>query len=141
VKRLLLILLAACASVDSTAVDIKATVLAEYNVLSGPAGRRDWDRFKELFAPGAVILIRHDVVEEKLTPDEYIAKNKPWFTENALFAHPVSTEIQHTDRAAHVVARDESRHASNDDKPYAQGVTTFDLVLVDGAWKITSIVK
>jgi DNA topoisomerase-1 len=71
--------LAACATTTSTApattadndeFDIKATVLAAYNVISGPAGRRDWNRFKDLFAPGGqVIHMMADGSFKTMTPD------------------------------------------------------------------------
>jgi len=135
VRYLAVLLLAACAAAppasDPTDLDIRATVIAEYNVISGPAGRRDWDRFKELFAPGAHI--------GGLTPDEYVAKNKPWFEQNALFQHPASMRVERHGETARVIANDESRHASNDEKPYAQGVTTFELVKAGDAWKIATI--
>jgi len=146
VRRLFLILLAACATAPATQpsdpvdLDIRATVFAEYNVVSGPAGRRDWDRFKELFAPGARITTVRNGQTETLTPDEYIAKYKPYFNEHALFQHPASMRIERHGDGAHVVANDESRHASNDEKPFAQGVTSFDLVHSGDAWKIVTIV-
>ena len=69
------LLLAACATAtpppDPADLDIRATVIAEYNVISGQAGRRDWDRFKELFAPDAKI--------DGLTPADYVTQKKPWF--------------------------------------------------------------
>jgi len=53
------LLLAACATApqapEPADLDIRATVIAEYNVISGPAGRRDWNVFKELFTPDAKI--------------------------------------------------------------------------------------
>ena len=142
-RRLFLILLTACATVPSEPaenIDIRATVFAEYNVVSGPAGRRDWDRFKELFAPEARITTMRNGAAETLTPDEYIAKNKPYFNEHALFQHPSSMKIERHGELAHVVANDESRNASNDEKPFAQGVTSFDLVHSGDAWKIVTIV-
>jgi hypothetical protein len=145
VRRFFLILLAACATAppqpsDPADLDIRATVFAEYNVVSGPAGRRDWDRFKELFAPCARIIMVRNGAAEALTPDEYIARNKPYFNEHALFQHPSSTLIERHGDVAHVVATDESRHASNDKKPFAQGFTSFDLVHSGDAWKIVTIV-
>jgi hypothetical protein len=134
---LILILLAACATApppaaDPTDLDIRATVIAEYNVVSGPAGRRDWDRFKELFAPGARI--------GSLTPDEYVEKNKPFLNEHSLFQRPRSIRVERHGDTAHVTVQDESRHASNDETPFAQGVTSFDLVHTGDAWKIVAIV-
>jgi hypothetical protein len=101
-------------------------------VISGPAGRRDWDRFKELFTPDARI--------DSLTPDEYIAKNKPFLTEHALFQRPVSMHVERHGEAAHVTVNDESRHASNEEKPFATGHASFDLVHAGDAWKIAKIV-
>jgi SnoaL-like domain len=130
------LLLAACATApaapDPVDLDIRSTVIAEYNVISGPAGRRDWDRFKELFAPGARI--------GALTPDEYVTKMKPSFDQNGFFQRPVSIRVERHGDTAHVTASDESRHASNDAQPYAQGTTSFELVKSGDAWKIVSIV-
>lgn len=134
-RFLFVILLAACATApqpDPADLDIRATVIAEYNVLSGQAGRRDWDRFKELFAPDGRI--------DGLTPADYVTQKKPWFDQNGLFQHPTSLKVERRGDTAHVTANDESRHASNDEKPYAQGVTSFDLVKSGDAWKIVTIV-
>jgi len=140
VKKLipLLLLLAACATAPAPApqdpadIDIRATVIAEYNVISGPAGRRDWDRFKELFAPNAKI--------DGLTPDEYVAKYKPDLNERALFQRPSSMKVERNGETARVIVNDESRHASNEEQPYATGHATFELVHSGDAWKIASIV-
>lgn len=139
-KRLIpiLFLLTACATAtappppDPADLDIRATVIAEYNVISGPAGRRDWDRFQELFAAGAHI--------DALTPEEYVAKNKPYFNEHSLFQRPTTMRVERHGETAHVTVQDESRHASNDAEPYARGTTAFDLVHGGDAWKIASIV-
>lgn len=130
-----LLLLTACATVppEPADLDVRATVIAEYNVISGPAGRRDWDRFKELFAPDARI--------DGLTPADYVTQKKPWFDQNGLFQHPTSLKVERHGETAHVEAADESRHASNDEKPYAQGATSFDLVKIGDAWKIATIVS
>ena len=129
------LLLAACVTApqapEPADLDIRATVIAEYNVISGPAGRRDWNVFKELFTPDAKI--------DGLTPADYVTQKKPWFDANGLFQHPSSMRVERHGETARVVANDESRHASNDEKPYAQGVTTFELVHVGDAWKIASI--
>jgi len=101
-------------------------------VISGPAGRRDWDRFKELFAPDGRI--------DGLTPADYVTQKKPWFDQNGLFQHPTLMKVERHGDTAHVEAADESRHASNDEKPYAQGATSFDLVKIGDAWKIATIV-
>ena len=48
---ILLVFVSACASASPPQPDqpaIESAVLAVYNVISGPAGHRDWDRFDSL---------------------------------------------------------------------------------------------
>jgi hypothetical protein len=145
-----LILLAACATApspapattDSAELDIKSTVLAAYNVVSGPAGRRDWDRFKELFAPGGQVThAMPDGSLKAMTPDDFTTIAKPMLDQSGLFEHPVSTRVQHDGNLATVLSAFESRHASNDAQPFQNGVDAFQLLHVNGAWKIISITR
>ena len=122
------------------AFDIQSTVIAVYNVISGPAGRRDWDRFKELFAPDGRMASYRDGALHVMTPDEYITKSKPFFDANGFFERPVETRIDQFKDIAHVTSRYESRHATTDDKPFASGVNHFELVRSGGRWVVVSIV-
>jgi hypothetical protein len=120
--------------------DIEATVLATYNVISGPAGRRDWDRFKELFAPGARLVSYSNGEAHVMSPEEYVAKNTPFFNDNGFFERPVSTRIDRFRDIAHVTSRYESRHKTTDVKPFARGVNHFELVRSGDRWVVLSIV-
>ena len=115
--------------------EINATVLAAYNVISGPAGRRDWDRFKELFAPGAR-LIHGDKV---MTPDEFAKASQPYFQEHGFFERPVANSIERYGDMAQVWSPYQSRNKSDDEKPFAKGVNSFQLVRRDDQWKILTI--
>ena len=135
-----LLLCAACASTQpplppAEEQDINATVLAVYNVISGPAGRRDWDRFTPLFAPGARLI--HG--EKVMTPDEFGKASQPYFQEHGFFERPVANSIQRHGDMAHVWSPYESRNKSDDEKPFARGVNSFQLVRVGGQWKILTI--
>lgn len=120
--------------------NIESTVLAAYNVISGPAGRRDWERFKELFAPGARLVAYKDRVASVMTPDEFIEKSKPYLTENDFFERPVKTQIDRFKDIAHVTSRYESWHKTTDEKPFAKGVNHFELARSGERWVILSIV-
>src|ERR1700755_1397386 len=55
---------------------IEHILAATYDVISGPAGPRDWDRFRSLFYPGARLMpSRRDdkgtITARVFTPDEY----------------------------------------------------------------------
>ena len=118
--------------------DIDSTVLAVYNVISGPAGRRDWDRFKDLFAPGArMIVVKKETTV--MTPDEFIAKSTPYLKDNGFFERPVASRIDRFQDVAQVWSRYESRHASNDEKPFATGVNSFQLVRDGDRWRVMTI--
>ncbi len=47
---------AAPAANPADVATMDATVAALYDVISGPAGKRDWDRFRSLFIPGARLI-------------------------------------------------------------------------------------
>lgn len=120
---------------------IESTVIATMNVISGPAGRRDWTRFKELFAPNArMAALRKDGTLAIMTPDEYIEKNKPYFDEHGFFEWPVETHIDRFHDIAHVSSRYESRHATTDKEPFARGVNHFELIRSGDRWVIYSLV-
>lgn len=141
----LLFLAVACASADAPLgpqrqasddeFDIKATVLATYNVISGPAGRRDWNRFKELFAPGARLIHKDKV----MTPDEFQAESQKYFADHGFFERPVSTRVDIYGGMAHVWSAYESRNNSNDEKPFAKGMNSFQLVKREGRWQVMTI--
>ena len=73
---------AAASPADVGSLD--AIIHALYEVISGPAGPRDWRRFRTLFAPGARLIPtirdstghRHVMV---MTPDEFVAEATPAF--------------------------------------------------------------
>jgi hypothetical protein len=145
----LIALLAACASTPPAPLarsgddfDIESTVLANYNVISGPAGRRDWDRMAELYAPGARIVSRGTGGELLVqSVDEFVAARKPELEKTALFEHPASTHIDRWNDTAHVTSTYESRHNATDAQPFAHGIDSIQLVRTPGGWKIVTIVR
>jgi hypothetical protein len=155
-KKLLVLLLAvasACASAPhsqapspqpgSDQFAIESTVLAVYNVISGPAGRRDWDRFEALFVPGARLIStkRKDgvVTATVMSPQEYATKAGAYFKDNGFFERPAANHTQRFGDIAHVFSTYESRHASSDEKPFARGINSFQLVRIGDDWKVLTI--
>jgi hypothetical protein len=140
-------MLAGCASTDVPAaggdtLDVEATVLAVYNVVSGPAGRRDWDRFEELFAPGAqLVVVGADAKTSVETPKAYAERWKPILNEKSWFERPVGTRIVRDGDVAQAWSPYEGRAAANQEKAEARGVDSFQLVRIGGAWKVQSILR
>ena len=127
----------------SDAFAIDSTVLAVYNVISGPAGRRDWDRFEALFAPGARLIstkrVDGVVTATVMTPKEYSEKAGAYFKDHGFFERPAASRMQRYGDIAHIFSTYESRHASNDEKPFARGINSFQLVRIGDDWKVLTI--
>lgn len=150
---LLAAMLGACASAPdappaavagSDEFQIESTVLAVYNVISGPAGRRDWKRFEALFAPDARMVVSNvkDGVPGTvvLTTKDYIDRTTPAFNEKGFFERPVATRTLRYGNIAHVWSTYEAREASNQEKPMMRGINSFTLVRIGTEWKVQSLV-
>jgi len=114
--------------------DGDAIVKAVYDVISGPAGqKRDWQRFRSLFWPGARLIPALDrpsgaVGAHVLTIDEYISRSEPFMLKEGFFESEIA---RHTDSYGHVVqvfSTYESRHRREDSKPFARGINSIQLL-------------
>ncbi len=122
-----------------------AIIAALYDVISGPACQhRDWERFKALFVPGARLIpsgLNRDrkAVARVETPDEYATQAKTGLEENGFFEHEVARTGEVFGGIAHAFSTYESRHTANDEKPFARGINSIQL-LNDGArWWIVTV--
>jgi hypothetical protein len=142
------LLFSGCASTDVAPpgqgddLDIEATVLAVYNVVSGPAGRRDWDRFEELFAPGAQLVVAGaDGKTTVETPKQYAERWKPILNEKTWFERPAGMRVVREGSVAQVWSPYEGRAVATQEKADAHGVDSVQLVRIGGAWKVQSILR
>lgn len=145
--------LGACASTSSDVTpaaapttgdefQLTSTVLAVYNALSGPAGRRDWDRFEALFAPGArIVTIGADGAAVTQTPKEYGAAMKPKFDTTAFFQRPAATRVLHQGSVAHVWSMYELRDTASAERESSRGIASFAFVKIGGEWKVESLIE
>src|ERR1700693_2199328 len=110
---------------------IESITHAVYDVISGPAGTRDWARFRSLFAEGGrLIAIRTTAgvsTPAVMTPDEYAQRAGANFEKNAFYESEVARRVETFGNIAHVFSTYESRRAPND-KPFARGINSFQLV-------------
>ena len=119
-------------------------VAALYGSISGPAGERDWDRFHDLFLPGAILLNagpRPDTVRAPaaLSPAGYQERTAPFFRENPFY----ETEVARTTHRYGTVAQLWSTYESRRDpeaEPFSRGINSIVMVRHGGRWWIASIV-
>src|SRR5262245_61042588 len=82
-------------------------VAALYDVISGPAGPRNWDRFRSLFVPGARLIPTGrrpsgEVGSRVLTPEEYIQRSAPLIEKNGFFEREISRRTARFGSITHV---------------------------------------
>ena len=104
---------------DGDSVD--SIVRAVYDVISGPAGTRDWARFRLLFAEGArMIPIRTNAegsAPALMTAEDYVTRAGGNFEKNAFYESEVARRVETFGNIAHVFSTYESRHAPGE-KPF-----------------------
>lgn len=128
---------------DVASVD--AILAALYDVISGPPGERDWDRFRSLFTPAATkggVFRTPDgrIVARGMTPERYIQVNAPQFAQTGFFESEIGRKETRTGPLVHVLSAYAARRAAEDAEPFMRGVNAIQL-LDDGqrVW-IASIV-
>jgi YVTN family beta-propeller protein len=128
---------------DVSSIDrIIATV---YDVISGPAGqKRDWDRFRGLFAPGARLIPtgrRPDGTRtiRVMTPDDYAAAAGPQLERNGFFEREIGRRTEEFGGIAHVFSTYDSKRLASDSVPFARGINSIQLMNDGKRWWVVTI--
>jgi hypothetical protein len=121
-----------------------AIVAALYDVISGPPGKRDWDRFRSLFYPGARLIptgIRQtgEAGSRVLSADDYVQRSSPQMEKNGFVEREVSRRTEKFANIAHLFSTYETRHAKEDEKPFARGINSIQMMNDGKRWWILSI--
>lgn len=119
-------------------------IAAVYDVISGPAGKRDWDRFRSLYHPGARLIPsgrnpQGALNARVLTPEDYVSRGQAIFDKEGFFERSIANRIEVWDHIAQVWSTYESRHAKDDAKPFARGINSFQLFNDGNRWWILTI--
>ena len=122
----------------------EAIVAALYDVISGPAGQaRDWDRFRGLFAPGARLIPaaprKDGTVPVALSPDDYVTRTSDAFLKSGFYEREVSRKVDAFGTVLHVFSTYESKRAASDEKPFARGINSIQLMQHGGRWWVVTV--
>ena len=129
---------------------IDAIITAAYDVISGPAGqKRDWDRDRSLFFPGARLIPVSAPPGSlnsggKLTPqildvEAYIRRVEPYFEKEGFYEKEIARHTEQIGHIAHVWSTYESRRNANDPQPFMRGINSIQLFYDDNRWWIVNI--
>jgi hypothetical protein len=121
-----------------------STIAALYDVISGPAGKRNWDRFRSLFAPGARLIANGvrptgEIVTRTMTVEDYAQRNGPFFEKSGFFERENSRHTDAFANIAQVFSTYESRHSKEDSNPFQRGINSIQLLNDGKRWWVVTI--
>jgi hypothetical protein len=114
---------------------------AVYDVISGPAGDRDWNRFRSLFVPEARLTSATKNKDGSifLTDVEgYVRGAGGYFKTHAFYESSLTNQVQRFGNIAQVFSSYASRTAPNE-KPFTRGVNSIQLFNDGARWWVLSI--
>ena len=127
---------------DVASVD--AIIQSLYDVISGPAGERDWERFYSLFKPDAkmsAFFESQNGVSQfaSMTPEEYKSQNAPFFNQSGFWEQELGRDELRFGELVHVFSAYASRLSENGEADQ-RGVNSIQLVYDQNRWWIASLI-
>ncbi len=131
------------AAKSSDVDSIDHVLVALYDVISGPPGERDWNRFRSLFIPTAHLTSTGKAPDGSVrvrpnSPDEYATNAGGYFLKNGFFEKSIVNRVETYGNVAQVFSSYESRHAAGE-APFARGINSIQLLNDGKRWWIVSI--
>jgi len=136
-----LLLAAAVAAPQPPASDlagIDAAIRGVYEVISGPPGqKRDFDRMRSLFAPGATLKATGPKGVRGGSLEDYISRNKDVLEQKGFTERELGRRLEVWGGLATAWSAYDGRTA--DGSFHERGINSFQLVKIDGKWLVASI--
>ena len=131
----------AAAGAQPQAADLRSidqTIRAVYAVISGPPGqKRDFDRMRSLFAPGATLKMIGPRGLRGGSLEDYISRNAAILEKEGFTERELGRRVELWGGLATVWSAYDGRTA--DGSFHERGINSFQLVKVDGRWVVASI--
>jgi hypothetical protein len=117
---------------------INDTIRAVYDVISGPPGqKRDFDRMRSLFAPGATLKAIGPKGLRGGSLEDYIKRNAEILEKEGFTERELGRRVELWGGLATAWSAYDGRTASG--SFHERGINSFQLVKVDGKWLVASI--
>jgi hypothetical protein len=129
---------------DQDVKTVDGIVQALYEVISGPAGqKRDWDRFRSLFAPGARLIPALSRPGERpvvrvFDVEDYIRRTDAIFETEDFWERENGRKVDASGNLVHVFSMYESRRARTG-QPFQTGVNSIQLFDDGTRWWIVTV--
>jgi predicted metalloprotease with PDZ domain len=118
---------------------IDGLIKSLYQVISGPAGPRDWVRFRSLFHPEAYMAAVNEKGElRKFSPAQYVQGNAPFFLKYSFMEKEIGRRVSEFGNIAQVFTSYEYQ-AGTTPPETKRGINSVELIKEKGRWYIMSI--
>ena len=116
---------------------------AIYDVISGPAGDRDWDRFRSLCVPQARFTATRNAPDGSVAVitwgvDDFVATYRDVFKGGSFYENAIVNRAQTFGSVTQVFSSYESRNTPSE-KPYQRGINSIQLINDGKRWWVHSI--
>ena len=124
---------------------MESTLETLYSVISGEKGeKREWELFRYLFKPEAQLISagknqEGEVIINFMTPDDYITRAGKRLEENGFIEKGISNTTETFGLITHVFSTYESYRSKSDEKPFARGINSIQLLNDGNRWWIINI--
>ena len=136
-----LIIAAAIAASPPSKADlagINQAIQGVYDVISGPPGqKRDFDRMRSMFAPGATLKAIGPKGLRGGSLEDYISRNKDVLEQKGFTERELGRRLEVWGGLATAWSAYDGRTA--DGSFHERGINSFQLVKIDGKWLVASI--
>jgi hypothetical protein len=122
---------------------VDSLLAALYDVISGPAGERDWNRFRSLFMPNARLTSAEKTPDGAVrvrpsSVEDYVRLGGNYFLKNGFFEKPIVSRVETFGNVAQVFSSYESRHAPGE-APFARGINSLQMLSDGKRWWVVNI--
>lgn len=124
---------------------LDSTLETLYTVISGEKGEpRDWDLFRYLFHPDAKLIPTRQqenspITARYMTPEDYVNSAGNYLVENGFFEKEIHRSVNSFGNITQVFSTYESFRSEADDKPFARGINSIQLLNDGSRWWIINI--
>jgi hypothetical protein len=120
-----------------------AIVAALYDSISGPAGDRDWERFRALFFLEAQLIATFKKKDgtpghKAMTVEGYVDSAGKYFKEHGFYEHEISRKVETFGSITHIFSTYESRE-TKDGKPFDRGINSIQLYNDGSRWWVVDV--
>lgn len=122
-----------------------AIIAALYASISGGAGqKRNWDRFRSLFVPGARLIPTGGAPGQParatmLSPDDYAQRAGPSLERDGFYEVEIARTTEQFGRILHAFSSYASRRKLTDAMPFARGINSIQLLNDGTRWWIVTV--